>query len=220
MFTPVWTRARDLDRQLEAFHAGVRDFKEMVDQLHGTHGAQPKAQIQGAPTAAKLAPSLIKSGSMRHDDAARLPPGERAILIAAAQFQAVGRDQLSVLTGYKRSSRDAYIARLKDKGYLVVNDDALYPTPEGIAALGSDYEPLPHGPELIAYWKDKLPEGERRIFEALVAAWPREVARTKLDEITGYKRSSRDAYLSRMKSRRLVVFLSRGEVKAADELFM
>ncbi len=48
-----------------------------------------------------------------------LPKGERAVLIAAAQHpNGVTRQQLTVLTGYKRSSRDAYIQRLRERGYI------------------------------------------------------------------------------------------------------
>ena len=46
-----------------------------------------------------------------------LPVGEQSILRACIQFpDGVTREQLTVLTGYKRSSRDAYIQRLREKG--------------------------------------------------------------------------------------------------------
>lgn len=45
------------------------------------------------------------------------------------------------------------------------------------------------------------------------------VERDIIDKLTGYKRSSRDAYLSRLTARRLVESVGRGEVRASAELF-
>jgi hypothetical protein len=42
-----------------------------------------------------------------------------------------------------------------------------------MASLGGGSEPLPTGDELRAYWLKRLPEGERRIPEVLVAAYPK-----------------------------------------------
>src|ERR1041384_816574 len=69
----------------------------------------------------------------------KLPPGEKATLIAAAQYpEGVTREQCSILTGYKRSSRDAYIARLSGKGYVDARGPLVFVTESGIDALGSD----------------------------------------------------------------------------------
>jgi uncharacterized protein len=148
-----------------------------------------------------------------------LPVGERAILIAVAQFGEAERDQLTVLTGYKRSSRDAYVARLAAKGYLDISGRTLRPTQEGVNALGHDYEPLPTGSALWEFWQHKLPEGELKILGYLVNKSGKAVDRDELDEPTGYKRSSRDAYLSRLAARRLVEVPSAGMVQAAGALF-
>lgn len=63
-----------------------------------------------------------------------LPPGERAVLIEAAQFGSVEREQLTVLTGYKQSSRGAYIQRLREKGLVVVSGSTISPTDGGLGA--------------------------------------------------------------------------------------
>lgn len=149
----------------------------------------------------------------------RLPPGEKAILIAAAQREGCYRDQLSVLTGYKRSSRDAYIARLKEKGFITIEGELIHATEPGISALGSDYQPLPTGDELQRHWMERLPPGERAILQVLLTAYPDPVNRDCLKDATEYQRSSRDAYLQRLKARRLVEIVGRGEVRAAKELF-
>ena len=47
----------------------------------------------------------------------------------------------------------------------------------------------------------------------------KEVDRDSLDDQTGYKRSSRDAYLSRLAARRLVSVPRPGMVAASENLF-
>jgi hypothetical protein len=70
-----------------------------------------------------------------------LPKGERACLIAIAQnHNGVRREQLTVLTGYKRSSRDAYVQRLGERGYVSRDGERIVATPAGIATLGEDYQ--------------------------------------------------------------------------------
>ena len=82
-----------------------------------------------------------------------------------------------------------------------------------------DAEPLPTGEALQQFWLSRLPEGERKILEVLIGAHPDCVSRESLDEATGYKRSSRDAYLQRLSAKELVEEPSRGMVKATDNLF-
>lgn len=153
-------------------------------------------------------------------EGAPLPKGERACLIAAAQHpNGVTRQQLTVLTGYKRSSRDAYIQRLKERGYLsFARDQRIEASAEGVAALGFDFEPLPTGAALREHVLRTLPEGERKVLEVLIQAWPNEVPRDDIDAATGYKRSSRDAYLQRLSARELIAATS-GRASAAPTLF-
>lgn len=149
-----------------------------------------------------------------------LPEGEQTVLRAIAQYEeGVERDQLSILSGYKRSTRDAYIQRLRNRGYVQDNGRTINATQEGIEALGPSFEPLPVGADLQNYWLHKLPEGERKIFEILLQYPESSVEREYLTEQTGYKRSTRDAYLQRLISRKIVEQSNRGEVKAAVVLF-
>jgi hypothetical protein len=148
----------------------------------------------------------------------KLPEGEYKILVAAVQHGAVGRDQLSVLTGYKRSTRDAYIARLMAKGYLDVVDGMLEPSKQ--AALDfPNVEPLPTGAALRDYWLNELPEGESRVLHCAIAVYPKAVDREFISDKTGFKRSTRDAYISRLKARRLVDDTAPGQIIATEVLF-
>ncbi len=149
----------------------------------------------------------------------KLPPGEEKILAACIQFtNGLERSQLTVLTGYKRSSRDAYIARLKEKGFVTSNGDSIHATEAGIAAL-PHAEPLPQGKDLQDYWLKKLPAGENAILLVLLASYPNPISRDEITKATNYMRSSRDAYLSRMAAKELVNFPSQGMVYASDTLF-
>jgi hypothetical protein len=151
---------------------------------------------------------------------AGLPKGEALVLTAIAQHRhGVSREQLTVLTGYRRSTRDTYVQRLRERLFVAVDGEQLVATSGGLAALGDDFQPLPTGEVLREHWLARLPEGERKLLEILVAAYPRPVDRETLSDKTGYARSSRDTYLQRLGARKLVVTERGGAVRASEELF-
>jgi hypothetical protein len=150
----------------------------------------------------------------------KIPKGEKQILIACAQYpDGLTREQLTIFTGQKRSTRDAYIQRVSQRGYVVTDGLTIQATTDGIAALGSGYTPLPTGEALREYWLQRLPEGERSVLSSLITVYPLIETREFVTNETGYKRSTRDAYLQRLGSKRLVEFVGRGEVKASAQLF-
>lgn len=146
--------------------------------------------------------------------------GERKVLTAIAQYpDGVARDSITVLTGYKRSTRDAYIQRLALREDINISGNFIYATQKGIDELGEDFKPLPVGAELREHLMNTLPEGERKILGVLFEKYPEAVERDKLGEDTGFKRSTRDAYLQRLNARQLVAFEGKGMVKASEKLF-
>ncbi|MDQ5872372.1 MAG: hypothetical protein M3547_09250, partial [Acidobacteriota bacterium] len=148
-----------------------------------------------------------------------LGTGERKILRAIAQHpDGVTCEQLTVLTGYKRSSRDTYVQRIRSAGLVVLIDDSIVATSDGVAELG-DFTPLPTGDQLRKHWLEKLPKGEKEILEALCQSYPGSVDRERLSELSGKKRSSRDTYIQRLRSRKLVEVTGRGELRASEQLF-
>lgn len=135
-----------------------------------------------------------------------LGKGERIILTAIAQHEGgVSLDQLTVLTGYKRSSRNTYLQRLRSQGLIDPSGDSITATDSGFSALGSDFQPLPSGVALQDYWLGRLPEGERRILEHILESHPKPIDKELLSDVTGYKRSSRNTYIQRLRSRKLIV---------------
>ena len=177
--------------------------------VHGTFSPGTTATMR------RPAPTAVASGPTED-----LPRGEHRVLTAVAQHRGrVTREQLTVLTGYKRSSRDTYLQRLRERGLVDQAGDRIVTTDAGLDALGGGFVPLPMGEELRAYWMARLPVGERVILEVLITAHPNAVHRDAISAATEYKRSSRDTYLQRLRSRNLVDAVSAGEVRASDDLF-
>lgn len=203
-------------------------------RLDGEKGRTVPMTVQIAPGAVRVDRQVIRIppaaqrpvGAATGNGEGRLPQGERLTLIAAAQHaEGVTREQLTQLTGYKRSSRNAYVSRLEAKGFIQRIADRrgelIVASDEGLKALGTDYEPLPTGDALRAYWlaDGRLPEGERRVLGFLCGYYPEATARENIDLALDYKRSSRNAYISRLVARRLVDVQPDGRVKAAETLF-
>jgi hypothetical protein len=200
----------------------VLDKLAAIEPQRNTHAPTKAAvdrQVPVSPHVRRAVPAATASrpAHVVSHDGGPLPPGELATLTAALQYPGLDRKRLGILTGYKRSSRDAYIARLASKGLVELAGGSLHPTDAGRAALNGSFEPLPTGAALIDYWRARLPEGERKVLDVLIEDG--EVQREHIDEMTGYKRSSRDAYLVRLKARGLVEFTGRGTVTASAELF-
>ncbi len=209
-------RVIKLTNELDGLSSGLR---EIIKRLQGIKSAtiaipshrEPPRMVISQRQNPKSWTKPITNGDTS------LPVGERKILTACAQFDGVAKEDLTVLTGFKRSTRDAYIQRLREKGFVEDSNGIVTATGEGIDALGH-YDPLPVGDDLRDYWLARLPEGERRILEILVAQYPNFISREDLEEPTGFKRSTRDAYLQRMKPKRIVEF-GNGTVRASEKLF-
>jgi uncharacterized protein len=213
----------------EAQRTAAAHFKTLKGALHQV----VESALAGAPTPSRPAPAPAARTAVNpsrqprpapparvtNGSGASIAKGEAAVLAACIQFpDGLRREQITVLTGYKRSTRDAYIQRLREKGYISGEGDLIVSTDEGCAAL-PDAEPLPTGEALQDYWFNRLPEGERAILRVLVDRHPAAVLRDDLTVETGYKRSTRDAYLQRLSAKQLVSEPSRGEVMASRDLF-
>jgi hypothetical protein len=192
---------------------------DALNKLEACRAGVPAAR----PTSAGIPPITKKAVPVERPDGGwHTGVGERRVLAAIAQHDGTGglrRDQLTVLTGYKRSTRDAYLQRLRVVGLVVENGGSARATPEGFASLGDDFELLPTGDALLEHWRHRLPQGELAVLECVVAAWPEAIDRAAIEETTGFKRSTRDAYLQRLRSRRLIEEIERGRVKASAQLF-
>lgn len=222
-------KALDLAKTSTESALGLVDkLKEAIEPIRFQAAAPPrqlaKHETRGlspAPIVSSDAPFKTvsqKAKPVNGTGAAPLPKGERAIMIAIAQHSGgVTREQLTVLTGYKRSTRDAYLQRLSTSGHIDASNGMIHATPAGQFTLGSDYQPLPTGHALLEHWLGRLPEGERKILEVTAGEFPDAVSRDWIGEYTGYKRSTRDAYLQRLGTRKLVK-VERDGVRLSEEL--
>lgn len=149
--------------------------------------------------------------------------GKRRILVALAQKgggAGLAVRKLSLLTGIsqKGGTWRTYMAELRGRGWID-GRDTIRITAAGVQALGR-YEPLPTGPALIDYWRDRLGNsGKRAIFDVLVAAYPRQVPGRTVAERTSIAIDGGTwrTYLAELRGLELVE--GRSELRAAAELF-
>jgi hypothetical protein len=123
------------------------------------------------------------------------------------------------MSGFKKSSRDAYIARLRGKGLLDLSGDVVIATPKGIAEIGP-VDPVPTGAAAIDYWRttSNLPPGEQVVFRVVADHAPAEVTREAIQAAVQLKRSSTNAYISRL-AQRLLITTNRNGVTLAPAFY-
>lgn len=145
--------------------------------------------------------------------------GEKVILNAIAQYpEGMTMDHLAVLTGYKSTSRTVYTQQLAKKGYIQKTSSGLLITSSGIEILGSDYKPLPEGAELREHLLKTLPEGERKVFAAILNSYTSDgVTKEQIMNDTGYKSTSVTVYVQRLAARK-VITNDRGVIKVSEKL--
>jgi len=126
-------------------------------------------------------------------EAGKLQKAERSILTVLAQYADSGRTktQLAILAGYAVNGGgfNNAIGALRSRGLVNGSRDSLIITPEGTAAIGSNYEPLPTGRALQDYWLHYLQKAERMILQTLIDSYPVPLAKTQVAEATGYQES-------------------------------
>lgn len=188
----------------------------------------PPEKVYSKPpaAAAKIAHRLENAATASYIDVdKKMGAGERQVLGAIAAYEGEGmtREHITVQTGYKRSTRDAYIQRLQQKGFVQLTKNQVVATQEGIEALGNDYKPLPIGRELVEHYIKTLPAGEAKVLEFLINfAHGRSddmgAERDLISDQTGFKRSTRDAYIQRLMARQLIAEAGKGSIKVSEHL--
>lgn len=150
----------------------------------------------------------------------KLSKGEGKILAAIASFpRGVTRGLVTVSTGYKKTSRDTYISRLVQRGFATTNGNTITATAAGMAELGANFDQAPTGRALYDWWRSRLPKGELAILDALMTHRGKTSSREHISEATGYKKTSRDTYISRLVARELVSVDDSGHLAAESMLF-
>lgn len=149
-----------------------------------TGTARPTARQPGAPP--RPSGAAEPESSQNHMSNIDLPKAEKTLLNILAQFPAGrNRKQLSFLSGYsyRASSYRGAMAGLRARGY-VNTGEPIMATDAGIAAI--DVEPLPSGPALLEHWRGELPKASVVLLDLILTAWPDELTKEELGELSGY----------------------------------
>lgn len=217
--------------ELERLETFAKELSDVAAQLRTVSGdifttaknARSAPRPQSPAPVRKPAPvakPLPAAAPVSSEGGFRLNKGEMLILTACGQYpEGVTKEQLTVMSGYKARTRNAYIQSLREKGLVQEQGKAVFITSAGFDFLGPDFEPLPTGDELREYWLNRLSGGERKILEILCSWYPNDIEKSLLDEQTGYKLRTRNAYLQNLAARKVVVSTAPSRVKASDSLF-
>lgn len=213
------SRAERVAAQLKGLGAQFDDLRlQVLGELQGVNEGLERSLAASAPLGA-VQPAPGNNPLAAPTNSSGLPSGELAVLRAIAQHAAQGlpRPTITLMTGYMRSTRDAYIQRLVKRDLVRLEGSRLYPTSHGMAAVDG-MAPLPTGQAAIEYWRKNLPAGESELFDIIAKAYPKPVARPELQAATNKKRSTVDAYVQRLDRRELIA-VDRDGIKLADQFF-
>jgi len=154
-----------------------------------------------------------------------VPAGPMKILVAAAMFfpSPISKKRMAILSGvsYKKSTFRAYIAQLKQNGWLETVDDSNYrATKKGLKYAGPIDAVPATGNELIEFWCSRLGEGPSMYLRTLAKRYPRYILKEELAAAAGkdYTKSTHRAYMAELKAMGLVEVTS-DAVKLVDELY-
>lgn len=226
----------DTDRSLiqsaiNIFENTATDLKKFRDDVEERMRLCEKLQksriIQNSPASVRLTDNLI---AVRNSNFTVDPSaidigtgGKRRILIALAQYGAgMSKRHLSLLTGISSTGGTwrTYIGELRGAGLIGSGGAWEFCISEaGRAALGS-FQPLPTGEALRDYWRGRLGDaGKRKIFDAVVAAYPLRIDKRNVSQITGISTEGGTwrTYLGELRGLQLIT--GTNDLIAAEELF-
>lgn len=164
-----------------------------------------------------------RPAAVRANGAGMNSSGESRILLALAQHpDGLAAPQIGIFADLSARSGTfgTYIGRLRSRGLIEGDRSRFRITSAGLAEVG-DFEPLPTGPDLIDHWRARLGGGgKRRIFDALIEAYPRALSKDEIGEATGLSPASGTfgTYLGTLRTMQLAVKVDDGYA-AAEELF-
>ncbi len=160
---------------------------------------------------------------------AKLSGGQRKILTVLAHHQGapMTNSKLALLAGYSGSSGTwaTLLSSLRNpeggEPYIDGGGQAgISATPLGLAALGP-VDDLPAGRERIEYWRGKIGGGmPRRIFDALVEAYPEPLSKSRIGELIGASHASGTFATALSRLNTLELIEGRGDQRRASSKLM
>lgn len=191
---------------------------------HGHHsGSIPRTIAPRSHGAINRPPDPVGTISPETRREIKKSGGSRRMLIALAQRQRTGLSakQLGVRAGLSPGSGtfSTYLAALRSQGYIDGSRSLIQITDAGLAFLG-DYDPLPTGRELLAYWLNELGGGASRMLAAAAAVYPAAMTAEEVGEAANISAASGtfSTYLAKLRKLELVEG-TRDRLRASAELF-
>lgn len=195
--------------------AGVAQSVERRSEVPKVAGSTPAPGTTSKPS--DMLPARPPSrdegsylnGRTADGDPMKLGKAERQILGVLQTHGPRTRSQLALQTGYspRTSTLSVALSRLRQLGLITPSSNPVGLTDEGRAVDVGDVEVLPKpGPELAAYWIDKLGKAEREILRVMVDVHPDQLDREGVASATGYstRTSTLSVALSRLRKLELV----------------
>lgn len=206
---------------------------ELRDRLW-KHLPAPPAELAPTPVpeapAAAVAPAPARPAPSKRESKVQAPAGvqlragERKMLATLARMhpQALTRQQLATLTSFAvgGGTFGTYLSVLRKAGLLTESGGQLHLTPAGLASVPDRGEP-PTTEEILGLWRSNLRAGERRILDALIDVYPREIERNELAIRTEFEPTggTYGTYLSVLRRNGLVEERQR-KLRASPTLFL
>jgi hypothetical protein len=210
---------------IEQAITGIRDVAATLELALSRATAVPRPVPERpakvvAPVAPKPRQASVPVETPGDTGQLMLGRAHRAILTVLAQFpDGRTKRQVAMLTGYsgKGGGFNNALSSLRSGG-LIGRGEPIRITEAGIAAIGTDWEPLPTGHALAEHWIAQLGRAEGLVLRALLDAWPSSLTKEEIAEQTGYAASGGGFNNALSRLRTLELIEGRGDMRADETL--
>lgn len=209
----------------DGHQAGYDLAIQRLQEQRNTYNAQTRLKVAALPPKYAQKPENVVQKRIVH---AASGPGEsmaaaerKFLTVLAQRGQPLTRNKIAIFAGYsvKSGHIDNTLGALRSKGWATGGNSGVKITESGLQALG-EFEPLPTGEQLRAYWLGEVDKAGSTFLKILFDVYPDTISRNDLAEKAGYSPSSGhvDNTLGRLRSLDLAEGRNDG-IKASDDLF-
>lgn len=197
------------EQQLEVARRPVPQVSLSGRRRPDTGATARAATPSPRPARSAASGSDLTAGQGTGTDEIKVGKTERNVLTVLATHGSSTHAQICVLAGYstKASTVGVALSKLRKLGYVVGGQPIgtpVTPTDEGLDALG-EYESLPHGADLVEYWRGRFGKTERAVLDAILSLHPEPASLVEVCEITGYSPTASTAGVAASKLRKVGV---------------
>jgi hypothetical protein len=121
------------------------------------------------------------------------------------------------MVDYRATSLRLYLGNLRAAGYVESSKSGHMATAAGRARAKS-HAPIPVGPALFAWWRDRLPAGEAKILSYVAGVTGPVIVAALVGPVTGFQATTVRVYVNALAARRLIVRPSAGRIALAPIL--